>query len=198
MPSSHDVPRPEWIRSITETPRGVTPASVRLPAVRAVDRPTTLSPREAQALRAVNNARIQSFARDCEIDLQVDGGYKRGPSYQDVLGYLADKGKDFTRDSREMREGIRHALEDENASRVARELVSFASMERSKAAQDSVRNRIVARFENRSRDVRIRANKPSYTIWKSKHGFDTRVGIRSEDLLSAVKEGRVRLRYRAA
>jgi hypothetical protein len=198
MPS-HEVPRPDWIRSVTETSRGVSPPSVSRPGVARPSAPTTLRASEARALRAFNNRRIQTFARECEVTLTVEGGYKRGPSYQTVLDeYLPEMGKNFTAPSRTMREDLRHAIEDENAGRIAREQISFASMERSPAAQDAVRDRVVARFENRSRDVRVRANKPSYTLWKSKHGFNTRVGIRTGDLLAAVKQGRVRLRYRAA
>lgn len=146
--------------------------------------------------RAVNMALIRDFVQRCEFELRVSGSYANGTTHQEVLGYLVDMDKNFAAGSKVLDTQILGALYAKfrftNRPLEVPELKAIAAKE--------ILARIIARFRNVSRDVEIASNDPKYTAWKYRHKprYDTRVGIRTGELLRAVRSGRVRITYRRA
>ncbi len=108
---------------------------------------------------------------------------------QSLFEILAAKGKNFLEISPGMITRARAdlTLEFENATEIP--LLSDLEI----AMQDSVLETVRARLENRLRDVRIRANSSRWTRYKLDHGYDSRVGIMSGNLLGSVS--RLRLKF---
>ncbi len=139
--------------------------------------------------------RRESHARDTarfRRHLSRTGRHLKGThtiSNQALFEILAAKGKDFLRISPSM---IRRArtdltIEFENATEIPLLLDLEIAM------RDSVLSTVTARLENRLRDVRIKANSSKWTRYKLDHGYDSRVGVMSGNLLGSV--ARLRLRF---
>jgi hypothetical protein len=142
-------------------------------------------------LRRVIYAAIERFTKTMEFSLHVPGGYRSGVSFDEVLGYLADRDKDFAADSKRLRERVKAALmaEYENSDAIP------LSLEFRETAAEAILSTIVARIDNKLRDVPIAANASSYSRWKLAHGFDSRVGQRTGKLRDAINDrGRVTVR----
>ena len=177
---------PAWVRSLVSDAPSSIPTSAPRSAPRA-DRDRAAE-RAARELRRIIYAAIERYSRTLDFQLHVPGKYKRGPSFDDVMGYLADMGKDFAADSATMHRRVRSALMSEYESADAVPLM----LEFRETAAEAILGTIVARVENRLRDVPIKSNSQAYTRRKVKSGQDSRTGIRDGFLLAAITDrGRV-------
>jgi hypothetical protein len=57
----------------------------------------------------------------------------------------------------------------------------------------AVKTVVLLRFREQGNDVRLRPLDPDYRRWKSKHGYDTRIGIKRGDLLADLQAAEFRL-----
>jgi hypothetical protein len=176
---------PDWIRSL------VTDAPYRLPSTPSRATPSErdrAQQRAARELRRIIYAAIRRFSESLSFSVNFPGRYRSGPTFDAVLGYLADMDKNFAADSKTLQNRVRIALMSEYEDADAIPL----ALEFRETAADAILATIIARFENRLRDVGIASNRDEYTRAKVKAGHDSRVGIRTGALLQAIKDrGRV-------
>jgi hypothetical protein len=167
-----------FIHDVRETAAAIASPTRRAQRVRYPRIPSDIDPRE---IKRANTVAIIAFVRDLEWTLDV-------PGKNDVLGYLADMGKDFGADSPSLRNRLRIDLlkEFEDYPRLVQrpQLEQFAST--------FIIETILARFNLDLRDVRIKANSDAWTRWKAAHGRFTVVGKNTGDTVEAIEErGRV-------
>lgn len=129
--------------------------------------------------------RLKTFARNMRWSLHVPGDHSKSDvSYDELLGYLAAQGRDFTQDTKSLRAYVTQellaAFDDFRRMPTRYEIANVVRL--------SVVAWIVKRMEREVRDVRIKANEANYAFWKRKHGLDSRAGIATGELLEAVKE----------
>lgn len=187
VPSNRDAIRlPAWVRSlVSDAPASIDAAAPHGATAAQRDR---AAERAARELRRIIYAAIERYSKTLDFDLRVPGRYKRGPSFDDVMGYLAAMGKDFAADSATMHRRVRTALMSEYESADAVPLM----LEFRETAAEAILGTIVARVENRLRDVPIKSNSQAYTRRKIRAGQDSRTGIRDGFLLAAITDrGRV-------
>lgn len=137
-----------------------------------------------RATPAQTREAIAAFAARLAWSLHVPGQHTRGPSYDDLLGYLAAQGRDFRRDTAGLRRHVRQALLD--AFGGATTLPTRGAM--TTVVADAILEWIVMRFDNLVQDVRIPRNKPAYGYWKAKHGLDSRPGQATGELRDALAD----------
>lgn len=196
--AAHDLDRsiavPGWVRELVRDAPSSIPVQVSGGGNRGggSDAHARQTERARRELRRIIYAAIDRFVKAIEFELRVPGRYpgKSAASFQEVLGYLADRGKDFADDSKTLDNRIRIALmaEYENADAIPLKL------EFRETAADAILATIVARFENRLRDIDIAPNSQAYTRRKVRDGDDSRVGIRTGKLLAAIRaRGQVKI-----
>jgi hypothetical protein len=164
------------------------------PETRRRRRPSPASRERADAQLAKDREirrLVQQVARSFDFTLQLVGEYASGTAYADVIGYLAERGKDFLHVSPNMRRAVAAALVEEfvGEPRIPR------PNQINRVAGEAILAIVVKRFENRLRDVRIRANKDSYTRKKIADGYDSRVGICTGQLLENVRDADVEVDF---
>lgn len=140
--------------------------------------------RGASATPADVRSVVTTFATSLAWSLHVPGSHTSGPSYDELLGYLADQGRDFRADSLGLRRHVKQALiEAFGAGRTVPTRKALAD-----ASAAAILEWLVGRIENRVNDVRIKRNESRYAHWKARHGLDSRPGIATGELLGAVKD----------
>lgn len=127
--------------------------------------------------------RTREFAKRMDWTLNVPGSHGE-VSNAVLLGYLAEQGRDFAADTRSLRDHVRLVLQTkfEGYQRAPN------AVELKRVAAEAILAWIVARFDNKVRDIRIKRNAPAYSLFKRKHGFDSRPGIRTGQLRDAVRD----------
>lgn len=134
---------------------------------------------------------IDRFAEAVRFEVIVPGRYPRGPSLQEVLGWLADDGRNFTEDTPDLRVYVRRRLREELAG-----LRTYLPLRRAQSiVEDAVLEWVRSRFEEQGKDVHLAPLSPRYLEQKRRGGYDTRIGIRTGRLLDAIRtKARVRVR----
>lgn len=192
-------PRAAAERRATEpTPPRPSPAQTNTPAapsgrVRAVlERGVDAEKSRIEAELERGRRAIDRYAEAFRFEVIVPGRYPRGPTLQEVLGWLKDDGRDFTEDTPELRLYVRRRLREELAG-----LRTYLPLRRAQSiVEDAVLEWVRSRFEEQGKDVHLAPLSPRYLKQKRDGGYDTRIGIRTGRLLDAMRS-RARVRVRA-
>lgn len=143
---------------------------------RAVD---VSRPSEADVERA-----LRRFARTLEYAFRLAGRHPSGPTFEELLGYLADGGRDFTADGPKLRAFVlRELLEDFGD---ARRVPSVARMRTTASA--AIAEWVTFRIEMGKHDVPIKPNSAEWRAFKRRAGLYTRVGMATGALRDAVRD----------
>lgn len=136
--------------------------------------------------------RTREFAKQLSWTLHVPGTHSGGgPTYNALLGYLAEQDRDFTADTKSLRAHVRLKLQLRFESRVAK-VPTVAEMR--VVAADAILEWVLGRMDRKVRDQFIRANDVEYGHWKRRVGLDTRPGQATGELRAAIKDrGRVKV-----
>lgn len=115
--------------------------------------------------------------------MHVPGMHRSDVSYDDLLGYLAEQGRDFTADNRTLRAHVKQAL-----------LLRFEGFQRApnltelrEVAAAAIVEWVVMRFDRKVRDVDIKPNNQTYLRWKSREGYGTTPGVKTGELRDAIE-----------
>lgn len=144
---------------------------------------------KARVTPAQVHSRVVDFSKSLSWTLAVSGQHNSGPTYEDLLEWLAASGRDFRKDNRPLRAHVKGVLLLEFGERAT--MPTLARLRDVTAT--AILEWIVGRMENTVNDIRIKANKQDYLKAKIKKGFDSRPGIRTGELLGAVKSADVRV-----
>lgn len=140
--------------------------------------------------RAAQRAIYERFAKALSYSLRVPGVHPSGVRYEDLLGYLAEQGRDFTADSTRLREYVARGLKAEFDD--ARTPPGVAVIRQFAAAL--ILEWVLNRLEGQLRDVPIKPNAPAYRAWKRKHAAYSAVGMRTGALRDQLRDkARVRV-----
>lgn len=134
-------------------------------------------------------AALSRFARDFGFALRVPGAHPSGPTYDQLIEWLAAQGRDFTADSPRLREHVRMALLAQFGD--DRRVPGRAQLQQIIAA--AVAEWVLLRLEMGQRDVPIKANAPAYRRWKLRHRPFSRPGMATGALRDALRD-RARVR----
>lgn len=137
---------------------------------------------------AVVADRTRAFAKQLDWVLHVPGQHAGGPSYEQLLGYLAEQGRNFLADSRSLRAHVKLKLQ-----------LKFEGYQRAPNATELKREAaaailewVLARFDRKVRDVSIKANAPAYIALKVAQHKRNVPGQRTGELRDAIEDrGRV-------
>lgn len=131
------------------------------------------------------------FARSLSYSLRVRGVHPSGVTYEALLGYLAEQGRDFTADSPRLREHVAYALVEQFGS----DARAPGTQQLRQIAAAAILEWVLARIESGQRDVPIAPNERRYRAWKRVHAPYSRVGMRTGALRDAIRDkGRVAIR----
>ncbi len=132
-------------------------------------------------------AQAEGFARSLTFTVTIPGDHYSGLSCQQLMKIFISAHRDFTEDT--------SALRDHVAERVANGFGRGSEWDEARAtrlAQDAIREAIVERYQDNSAyGASIAPISAGWREWKSKHGFDRRVGIMTSQWLSFVKHADV-------
>lgn len=160
----------------------------RRPSAREQQRTgTTPAPRSAtrgEIVRAVFDA-----VRGIEIGLRVSGKHPSGPSYEELLGYLDDGGRDFLAVTPATRKHLLASLTI--AFEGARRVPSVREMR--DVIRDAFKEWVLKRFAGKVRDQHLRALTIPYARRKKSDGYGgAPIGVRTGALRDRIEDaGRV-------
>lgn len=126
---------------------------------------------------------LKRFARTLEYTFRVAGRHPSGPSFEDLLEYLADQDRDFTHDSPKLRAFVLRKLVEDFGD--ARKVPSVASLRVTASA--AIAEWVTLRIEM-GRDADLRPLSAAYRAFKRRAGLYARVGMATGSLRNAVRD----------
>lgn len=150
----------------------------------------------SEALRSLDKrthrvAALRAFAQSISYALRIRGTHPSGIAYEELLRILAEQGRDFTADSRRLRDHVAYALVEQFGS----DQRAPGTQQLRQIAAAAILEWVLARIESGQRDVPIKANAAAYRAWKRRNAAYSRVGMKTGALRDALRDkGRVAVR----